>query len=265
MNPAAIAPEIDRLVWGVNGHARTLADPDVFVAAGLPATAFGTLNNLVPFLDDLTESFARRRYLYRPAGVVDDFIEAAVAAGCWRREGDRLVATELLRPVRAHLEAITHTAAHHFWDGHDATVITASEQARAVLEASPARYGLARAAVAAPEPADPLHRFHLRLAGLRLLRNEAHVEAWRAHDLDPGEVEVLTAAWAGTEIQSGASDLSGLVQRGLVADGGVTEAGLAARQDIEDKTNAGVAPAFSVIDQQAFFEALRGLPPGPDG
>ena len=262
MTPALLAPEIDRLVWAVNFRARDFhVDYAVFSAAGLPDSVFGTLNNLIPFLDKLTEPFVFRRYIYRPPEMLSEFVTTMLSAGAFTRKGDRLEATPLLDPVRDALSEAVRQAAHHFWDDHGDAVEAASGLARRVLEASPPGYDLAQAAITSPEPDDSFHRFHQRLAGLRLLRNEAHVQAWRALDLSPSEIEMLSSAWAGSPAQTPVLVTDPLEDRGWLTNGAVNAAGLAARQAIEDATNEGVDEAFSVIDQSALYTALMSLPP----
>jgi len=118
------------------------------------------------------------------------------------------------------------------------------------------------AALVAPESENCYQLLYQRLAALRLLRNEAHVRAWRAYGLAPGEVEVLTSAWAGSKTQGSSEPTASMVERGLAADGAVTKTGLEMREAIEDKTNAEVAAAFAVVDRDVFLSALR-LLPGP--
>jgi len=260
MNAATIAPEIDRLVWAVNFRARDHeVDYSVLEDVGLSADAFGTLNNLVPFLDDLDEPLVYRRYTYRPPEVLAAFIEDIIAAGVVTKHGEQLVPTPIMAPVRADLLRAIRGAARHFWSAYD--VAEVSQMARTVLDASPAHYRLAQAGIKSPEPEDPHHRLHQRLAGLRLLRNESHVSAWKKHGLEPRDVEVLTATFSGTETQSSPTPTDLLIERGYVNNDLVTAEGLAVRQAIEDATNEGVAEAFATVDLHAFLAGLRELPP----
>lgn len=262
MNPAALAPEIDRLVWAVNGRAKDHeVDYAVLDEAGMSAVAMGIFNNLVPFVDMLTETFVLRRYIYRPAWVIREFVEELVAKGFFARDGDRLIPTPQLQIVVQELDQATRNSARHFWIDHRVTVEAAQGPVRRVLEASPERYGLAQAALAGRKPDDLFHRFHYRLAGLRLLRNEAHVEAWQQQDLSADEIETLTAAWAGTEPQAPLILASRLQRRGYLVNGKVTESGLELRSQIEAATNEGVASAFGSIDQDVLYAALKSLPP----
>jgi len=249
-------------VWAVNGRARNHEiDEAVIEGVGFPEAALGLFNNLFPFVDMLSEHFILRRYIYRPPWAIHEFVEELVAKGFLERQDDRLEPTSRLSPVVEELDQATRYAARHYWIDHRVTVEAAQGPVRRVLEASPERYGLAQAALAGRKPDDLFHRFHYRLAGLRLLRNEAHVEAWQAQDLTADEIDTLTAAWAGTEAPTPLVLPKRLERRGLLADGKVTEAGLELRAQIEADTNAGVASAFSTIDQTALHAALVSLPP----
>ncbi len=262
MNPAVLAPEIDRLVWAVNFRARDHeVDYTILENAGLNPALYGTLSNLVPFVDMLSEEFVVRRYLYRPPEELVQFVGELVDSGLLVREGDQLRKTIRLQPVLDEIDTAICNSARHFWVNHRVTVEAAAGPLRRILEASPERYGLAQAALSGNKPDDLFHRFHYRLSGLRLLRNESHVEAWRRHGLTPADVEVLSAGWGGGEVPAGMGSTDRLEERGLFADGVVTAAGLSLRQSIEDDTNAGVASAFASVDQGALFAALVSLPP----
>ena len=258
MTLALIAPEIDRLVWAVNGRTKSQLDRAVLEAAGLSESVAGLLNNLIPFLDDLTESFVYRRYLYMDRSAVGVLLGDLLSAGILTRHGDQLAVTPLMAPIRAEFLRSNHEAAHHFWTEHDVTELVT--MARVVLDASPAEYGMAQLARTVAEPEDLLQRFHQLLAALRLLRNESHVAAWRAEGLEPADVEMLTAAFSGSETRSPAASVPTLIDRGLVKDGSVTAEGLELRQSIEDATNDGAAGAFGTIDRERLLAALRVLP-----
>lgn len=264
MNPAALAPEIDRLVWAVGNRVRDLhGSASMPAASELPPPVYGTLFNVLPFVDDLTESFVLRRYIYRPPEAMTQFFETLISGGYMTRSGDRLTPAAPLEPIRAELAAGIQDVAGSLWGEHTDAVQAASTAARTVLESSRVCDGLAQAAVAAPEPENAFQCLHQRLAATRLTRNEAHVEAWRGLGLAPGDVEVLTDAWAGTKLQAPLTVSERLQDLGYVRNGRVTTEGLAARQRIEDETNEGVAEAFASVDQEAFLSALVELPGQP--
>ena len=256
---AEIAPQTDRLVWAVadklrDQHARGEL-PDLAV---LPAGAFSRTINLVQFMyPDISEDLIRRRYVYASDEQVSDYFDALVDGGFVEREDGRLHPTDQLPALLAAFGGAIEDSARTHWQSHAEVVESVLPFARQVLEACPEPEMLVAAALVAPEAEDSYQLLYQRLAALRLLRNEAHVRAWRAHGLAPGEVEVLTSAWAGSKTQGSSEPTASMVERGLAADGVVTETGLELRRAIEDETNAGVAEAFAVVDQDAFRGALH--------
>jgi len=255
-----IAAEIDRLVWAVSHTVRDQHEA-LPVASGLPASTFTPLINLLPFRDQMTGALIQRRYIYRSEMVNTDFTTSLVDTGLFNRTDDQLTPTAALAPLVDEVNAAIDKACHHFWTGHTALVLSISQLAGAVLDEATDRHGLVAAAQALDEAPDPLHRCWQRLTALRLVRNEAHVAAWRSFDLTPVDIEFLTAARAGTNLVAPENLSSDMSRRGLVADGMVTPAGFSLRQEIEDTTDAGVETAFDAIDRRVFWERLRKLPP----
>ena len=260
----SVAAEVDRLVWAIGDETRARYQRHELTACNAlsPAT-FGTLVNLVPLLDDLTERFVRRRYIYRPPEALDRFFAEMINGGYLSQRGNALEPSPRLGKVATEVHATTCQIARDLWSDQVATVHAVSVTARAVLERSPARDGLVRTALAAAEPVDELHRLFQRLTGLRLLRNEAHVDAWRSIGLQPTDVEALTHAWVGSTLQAPLVPSARLDNMGLASEGDVTVAGITCRQGIEDKTDAGVAEAFAPINLGEFLGQLRSLPGVP--
>lgn len=259
---AAIAPEIDRLVWSVRDGVRAERG-NLPVSAALSPTAFFPLINLLSFRDHLSESFIRRRYTYRPEAKLQAFFDELESGGYLTRVGDdRLDPTAKFEDVADEISATMSQICRSQWSTFEDLVGRGSDMSRAVMEAGTRRDVLLEVALISPESDEPYRRFWQRLSALRLIRNEAHVEAWRAEGLNPGEVEALTGAWSTPELlQAPVVFTDRLVDLGYVVDGTVTEAGLAARQRIEDATNDGVVGAFSVIDTADFLDIVRTLPP----
>ena len=255
-----LAHETDRLVWAVGDTVRAKGG-ELPIASTLEPSTFGPLLNLLPFRNRLTAPLIRRRYIYRPQQIMTEFLADLVTTGLFTRDGDALTPTDHVEALNVEVVAAIDALWGELWRSHEETVLRASPLARQVLDAAKGRDGLVALAQQADEATDPFHRFWQRLSGLRLVRNEAHVDAWRAHDLGPGDVEVLTGAWEGTALQSPVTYTGNLIGAGYATDHAVTEAGLLARRQIEDTTNAGVLAAFSVIDSAAFTEDLSTLPP----
>ena len=263
---AEIAPHTDRLVWAVADRLRAQHGRDELPElAVLPAHAFSRMVNLVQFMyPDIGEDFIRRRYIYASDEQMAQFFGVLVDGGFVERVGERFRPTDHLPPLLDAYDAAIRDSAQTHWQGHVDVVESVLPMVRQVLEACPEPEMLVAAALIAPEADDSCQLLYQRLAALRLLRNEAHVRAWRAHGLAPSEVEVLTSAWSGSKTQGSSEPTPSMVDRGLAVDGVVNDAGLALRAEIEAETNAGVAAAFAVIDQEAFVKALAVLP-GPLG
>ena len=98
-------------------------------------------------------------------------------------------------------------------------------------------------------PSDPVHRLWWACDLVREHRGDSHVAAADLAGLGPVEMNVLTELWVGMpqlsytatrgwspEVMEQAID--SLTSRGLVDDGGLTEAGRATRASIEDDTDA---------------------------
>lgn len=91
---------------------------------------------------------------------------------------------------------------------------------------------------------------------LREYRGDVHIAAWTSAGLDAVEIGLLTEpywglplktyirsrAWSEEELDAG---IERLTQRGLVADGTLSKAGRALRDDIESRTDAACAPIIA--------------------
>jgi hypothetical protein len=177
---------------------------------------------------------------------------------------DRLVVSEQLGAIGDEIATEMSAACRGLWSEHEGAIARASAMARTVIDAGDNRDGLLQVATTSEESSDPCRRFWQRMSALRLLRNEAHVDAWRSQGLVPSEIEALTDGWAGTLMQAPVEYSERLLDLGYVTDGIVTPTGIAARQHIEDATDAGVADAFATIDAETFLMILGSMPGAPD-
>ena len=259
MDVEPIARQIDRLVWAVSDGVRAQRE-QMETCSTISAPTFGAGINLLYFRDDLTESLIRRRFIYRPDAALQTFIDDLSSGELFVRDGDRLVPTARLSAVVEEVDLAVSLKGREFWHAHEADMLEASAMSRQVIDAGVDTDGLVAVAQAAAEPADAYQCFWQRLSFLRLLRNEAHVNAWKPFELQPRDVEALTGAWAGTALQAPATYSENLVDRGYVANGAVTSEGLAARQAIEDATDDGVRAAFGSIDAVRYLELVTLLP-----
>jgi len=258
-----IASEVDRLVWTIRDAVRARR-ANLEVGSALSPGTFNPLINLLSFPDRLSESFIRRRYIYRPENKLQAFFQELVDGEYLIAKNDGLIVSEQLAAIGDEIATEMSAACRGLWSEHEGAITRASAMARTVIDAGDIRDGLLQVATTSEESSDPYRRFWQRLSALRLLRNEAHVDAWRSQGLVPSEIEALTDAWAGTLMQAPVEYSERLRDLGYVADGIVTPAGIAARQHIEDATDAGVADAFAKIDAETFLMIIRSLPGPPD-
>ncbi|MFT7474243.1 MAG: hypothetical protein ACI81L_001168 [Verrucomicrobiales bacterium] len=260
MDVEQIARQTDRLVWAVSDAVRAQRE-QLPACSAISAPTFGAGINLLYFQHDLTESLIRRRFIYRPENALKAFVDDLSDGEYFVRDGDRLIPTAQLRPVVDEVNLAVRSRGREFWHEHESEMVEASAMSRDVIDTGVDTDGLVAVAQEAAEPDDSYQCFWQRLSFLRLLRNEAHVNAWRPFELHPRDVEALTGAWAGTALQAPVDYSDDLVERGYVVDGSVTKDGLAARRAIEDATDDGVRAAFGVIDAARFLELVTLLPP----
>ena len=194
---------------------------------------------------------------------MDTFLAAVVDRGYFHQDGDVLTPSPELAPIATEIDATTRSISQELWGEHLATAQSASAMARTVLERSPIRDGLARAAVEAAEPDDELHRLQHGSPASDCFATKLTSTPGGRWGLMPSDVEALTSAWAGSMLQAPLVVSPRLEELGFAQEGVVTSDGIAARQQIEDQTDAGVADAFSTIDLATFLDELSSLPGSP--
>ncbi len=107
-------------------------------------------------------------------------------------------------------------------------------------------------------PGSPLGDAWRRADMLREYRGDAHVAAWTSAGLDSVEASLLAEAWWGIPLKTYSAtrvwtddDLDGgiarLEARGLLADGSITPAGRARREDVERRTDLQLRPAVEAL------------------
>ena len=130
--------------------------------------------------------------------------------------------------------------------------------ARAVEPLRPEGRPLFAGALAQPVPDSPLARVWRRGDMLREYRGDSHTAAWVSAGFDATEIGLLTElywglpmrsysrtrAWTAEQFDAAEERLRG---RGLVADGGLTSAGRAAREQIEVATDVQMRPAIDAL------------------
>ncbi len=129
---------------------------------------------------------------------------------------------------------------------------------RATEPLEPAGRALFAGTLSQPLPGDPLGDLFRLGDRLREYRGDSHIAAWVAEDLDACEIGLLTElywgmptrtyvrtrAWSEAELDAAEARL---VDAGLMVDGGLTDAGRAAREALEDATDAQMRPAIDAL------------------
>lgn len=118
------------------------------------------------------------------------------------------------------------------------------------------------------DPADLMTRFFHLGDMLREYRGDSHISAWTARGIDATEIGlmtelyigipprtyVLTRGWSGEALDAADERLK---QRGLVADGALTETGRAEREAIECATDGQLRPAVEVLGDEIDMVCAR--------
>jgi len=142
--------------------------------------------------------------------------------------------------------------------------------ARAVAPLRPEGRVLFAGVLATAMPDDPIGAMWRKGDLLREFRGDAHTAAWTSAGLDAVEIGLLTELYWGLPLRSYArtrawtdeqfgSAEERLVSRGLLADGGFTDTGRAARDDVEVRTDDQMAPALAALgdDVEELVDLLR--------
>lgn len=255
-----IAVEVDRLVIAV--HRRVMATHRDHLTAlldglsdgGQPLDRPGYIYDVAEFIADgrCTDEVVRRRFIYDEVGaatLVPQLVDRRLL------DPDGRAAPQLLTAATEML-ALRARAADDLW----LTDLALADQGAATVLAA-AEGPLAMAFATLPKPEEPAARLHHLLTGVRYLRLDAHVDAWRSRGLRPAEVVALTIARDGDGV---ASPPAGLIGRGwLDTDGQITDAGVEARLEIENGTNRRCGELIkTVADPAAWLAALRCLTDG---
>jgi hypothetical protein len=117
-----------------------------------------------------------------------------------------------------------------------------------VVGAVPESYPVAVAHRGATASSSPAARLFDRLVTLRYVRQQDHVEAWRAAGLTAASMKVFTPLWLGETPPEEPDAFAQLEAGGLVANGELTGTGRAVREQIETDTNRRAASTWSVLD-----------------
>lgn len=209
----------------------------------------------------------------RMAQIIDNALEGGFLTG------DEDSGFQLTAEGRAVLSAFFDTAREHI---SSAPILPAAEMERLaailqrLVEATEAlsypaeKPSLGRSRWTDPGPdAPPAVRIDQFLTDLQLFRDDAHITAWQAKDVDGRSWETLTFLWRddahtaaelvdklprrGYTEENYAASLAYLAGKGWIAPAGdswqVTDSGRALRQDVEDETDRLFFAGWNVLDK----------------
>lgn len=263
-----VAPEIDRLVLGVNEgaeaeHGRWLLE--TAQKAGLAAP--GPATHFADFLlaGRLTADIARRRTPYAPPRRIAEWLGDLVTRDLIVDDAGLLAGTSRLEHLLEGILEVRAEVATNLWSEHESAVDVAAMGASMVIEEIPDEFVVAAAHASLPEPEDHCLRLHSRLTTLRYIRQHAHVEAWRGRNLNAEQVIALTRLWKEHDLDPDHPAIPSLVELGYVDTTALvlTTVGSEIRQMIEEETNRNTQPVFDVLGNEMgdeFAEALTSLP-----
>jgi deazaflavin-dependent oxidoreductase (nitroreductase family) len=260
---AAAAGEADRLVLGVN--ASRDHDRLARLAADVGVGEWHLLGHWWDFLlaGRLTRDLALLRTRYWPAADVDALMDRLLRSELVREQDGHLVATERLTPVLHAFLDESLRVARHAWADHDHLVDVVATGAARMIAAADETAHVAVAHRQIPLPENPSLALYCRLVTVRYVRQHDHAAAWAAHGLTAAEMRVYTALWAGESVAEDAPGRDGLEARELVVrGGGLTEAGRALRDQIEQETLRRSARTYDALgpDGPAYLAAITALP-----
>jgi hypothetical protein len=133
--------------------------------------------------------------------------------------------------------------------------------ARAVVPLRPEGKPLYAGVLSQGLPGDPMGDFWRQGDQLREYRGDAHTAAWTVAGFDATEIGLLTElfwglpmrsyirsrAWSSSQLDAAEARLEG---RGLIGGGEFTEAGRAARAEVEVNTDRQLRPAIEALDDE---------------
>lgn len=263
---ARVAPEVDRLVLGINRsvgprHGRVL----MAVARELGLDSLKLIPHFVDFWLEgpLAKDIAVARLPYAAEGSVLDRLDRFVSLGLLSETAGGFQPTQRFRPLLVASVAAREDVVASTWAGLDDRIAAIQPLVERVTEAVTESRPVAHAHRKLTAASDPSARLYDRLVTMRYIRQHDHVEAWRSRGLTAAEITLLTALWHGETMTEGAPGWYALAGRGLVSGGRLTAAGRTARDEIESDTNRKGERTLSVLgdaDGEHLVELLGHLP-----
>lgn len=194
---------------------------------------------------------------------MDAFVDLLLAGGLVRERDGRLAGTDRIARVLHAIGDESRRVAAEAWAEHDrlADVVAAGAARMIAAAGADARVAVAHRKI--PLPDDRCLALYCRLVTVRYIRQHDHAAAWAAHGLTAAQMRVYTTLWEGGTVAADAPGRDVLVARGLVKDGGgLTDAGRALRDEIEQETLQRSARTYDALgdDGPAYLSAIRALP-----
>jgi Helix-turn-helix family len=246
-----IAPEIDRIVLGVNAAIGSRYGDEVgAAAASIGLEAPGPLIQFADFIlgGALTVALRDTRFPYMAPGTIEAFFADLESRGKLALDDGAYEPDAATRAMLETLIRLRGSVAHELWsDIHD-IVDSALELSSPARDVITDHFLVASAHRALPEPEEECLRLHHRLTTLRYVRTQAHIDAWRERHMTPQQIVAMTRLWHGEQSDDRPALLA-LSERGWVDEdlAKLAPSGLAEREAIEADTNAGVEPVFDAL------------------
>lgn len=258
--PARIAPQIDRLVLGVNRqvgprHGRVLEA----IAIELGLDSLKLIPHFADFLlsGPLRPEIAEARLPYSAPGEVHSRLDRFVQLRLLDDTERGLEATSRFRPLLIASVAAREDVIDSTWKGVSTTEI--DSLISRVIEAVPDTYRVAVAHRSLTPASAPLLCFYDHLVTLRYIRQHDHVAAWQSEGASADAMKVLTPLWRREAPPEPGPRWEQLEAAGLVEKGSLTERGRRFRERIEVETNRRSASTWSVLDEGEREELLAAL------
>jgi hypothetical protein len=262
--PARIAPQIDRLVLGINRqvgprHGRVLGA----IATELGLDSLKLIPHFADFLltGPLPLHIAEARLPYAPPQTVRDRLAGFVGLGLVTESAAGFEATARFRTLLVASVAAREDVIDRTWTTLPPETIR--ELITRVVGAVSESYPVAVAHRGLTASSNPASHFFDRLVTLRYVRQQDHVESWRAAGLTAGDMKVLTPLWLQETPPDEPDVFARLEDRGLVAAGELTGRGRSKREQIEIDTNRRAASTWAALaggDRDRLIEALSFMP-----
>jgi hypothetical protein len=269
----ATAAQIDRIV--VRGHELAGASTDRFPAL-VAMTAFPQLLStaaIVVLARPLTRAEFARIVPYTPVSLVDGLIDNNVSEGIVEERDDGVHLTEPGRALAEDMVALQEAVVAEAWssagnalDVLDPAFAGVADHARSVdRPRTPSNFDLFAPVCDRPTREGRLLR---TITAVRYWRADAHAAALTDVGLLPFEAHALNRLWDADRgvdrvgqgfPEAGRKGVASLEDRGLAADGAITEAGRQLRAQIEGDTDRRTAPVYEELDASSRDRLLGAL------